>query len=119
MSTYKILRSVLSTVTPKVYADIVSLDAKAPYIRYSQIGGKVQNTVCNTSHIDAIVPLVQVDLHAPDGAQREQMLISLDVAIKHYNATNKGILSLYEAPVLEYDSDTKTFKAILTYQIKA
>ena len=119
MSTYKILRSVLSTVTPKVYADIVSLDAKAPYIRYAQIGGKVKNTVCNTSHIDAIVPLVQVDLHAPDGAQREQMLISLDGAIKHYNATKKGILSLFEAPVLEYDSVTKTFKAILTYQVKA
>ena len=119
MSTYKILRSVLSTVTPKVYADIVSLDTKAPYIRYAQIGGKVQNTVCNTSHIDAIVPLVQIDLHASDVAQREQMLISLNSAIKHYNATNKGILSLFEAPVLEYDSDTKTFKAILTYQVKA
>ena len=119
MSTYKILRSVLSTVTPKVYADIVSLDAKAPYIRYAQIGGKVQNTVCNTSHIDAIVPLVQIDLHAHDGAQREQMLISLDGAIKHYNDTNNGILSLFEAPVLEYDGDAKTFKAIFTYQVKA
>ena len=119
MSTYKILRSVLSTVTPKVYADIVSLDTKAPYIRYSQIGGKVQNTVCNTSHINAIVPLVQIDLHAANVAQREQMLISLDGAIKHYNDTNNGILSLFEAPVLEYDGDTKTFKAIFTYQIKA
>ena len=119
MSTYKILRSVLSTVTPKVYADIVSLDTKAPYIRYSQIGGKVQNTVCNTSHINAIVPLVQIDLHAANVAQREQMLISLDGAIKHYNDTNNGILSLFEAPVLEYDGDSKTFKAIFTYQVKA
>ena len=119
MNTYKILRSTLSKVTSKTYADTVPLDAKAPYIRYAQIGGKVQNTVCKTSHISAIVPLAQVDIHAPDGAQREQMLLDLDREIQSYNANNIGVLSLSEAPVLEYDDETKTYKAMLTYKVKS
>ena len=119
MSTYKLLRSVLAQVNSKAYGDIVPLNAKAPYIRYSQIGGKVRNTVCKTSHIDGIVPLIQVDLHAESMEQRDSMLVSLDAAVKHYNDTNNGVFSLFEAPVVTYDDDTNTYKAILTYQIKA
>lgn len=119
MNAYKILRLITAPlVSNKAYADIVPLNAIAPYIRYAQIGGKLLTTVCNSSHIDAMVPLVQIDVHAEKGEQRELLMVAVDNAIKQYNSSNAGALILTEAPVLMYDSETKTHKAVFTYQIK-
>lgn len=120
MSLYPQLFNLLGPlVGSRAYADSVPLNTQPPYIRYQQIGGRKSNTVSKTSNsARGHMPLVQIDVHAKNAAGRDELLQAIDAVIDFNRAQGlKPRLQTFEHAEFSKDEDTKTYMAMLTYQV--
>lgn len=122
MSVYIALNAFLSPlVSGKAYADVVPNGTQAPYLKFRQIGGRIRNTNCKTTSARrGEVPLIQIDVHGKNAVERDAILQAIDAAINanlQNNATPR--LQTFDHPELDYDENTKTYWAMLTYQVTA
>lgn len=84
-----------------------------PAIRYSIVGGDTHADICGTGDGSTDTLLIQLDLVASTNAARE----TLTAQVRGAMAVFVTPTTLDTPPRMEYDAETKTYRASLDYRI--
>jgi Protein of unknown function (DUF3168) len=84
-----------------------------PAIRYTVIGGETYGDICGTGDGSTDTARVQIDIVASTHANRETVLNSVRTAMMNMTTPT----TLQSSPRNEYESETKTYRAVLDYYV--
>lgn len=104
-----IVKALSGLVDGRVNPTVLPQDEELPAIRYIQVGGQVNRTICGGDNQDDDVPRFQIDIYSKDTAE----LMALEKAVRQQMASIKG--SIQNVPVHSYSSELKAHESILDY----
>jgi len=84
-----------------------------PAIRYSIVGGETHPDICGTGDGSTDTARVQIDIVGATHASRESVLAAVRTAMANMTTPT----TLQSTPRMEYEKETKTYRAILDYYI--
>ena len=84
-----------------------------PAIRYSIVGGDTHGDICGTGDGTQDTARVQIDVVGSSYESRDTVLTAVRAAM----STMSTPTTLQSTPRMEYENETKTYRAILDYYI--
>lgn len=98
-----VFRSLRHLCGGRVYPDHLPQGVVFPAVRYTQIGGAVENRNCSAG----LSPRFQIDVYAPDAPQRADLEAQVMAAMAGWD--------LQGVPVHAYEYEVKMYRSVLDY----
>lgn len=84
-----------------------------PAIRYTQVGGDIEEDVCGSGDAETDSSLFQIDIVTHTATSRATLKEQVRAAMKTLEIPN----ALTQAPIHTFDVETKTYRCIMLYTV--